>query len=200
MRWTRVGAARRSVTRCTDPDVQRRCGRARRAVGQRRHQPTDDLLDDDHRRERGAVARCARGTAGPFAPGAPVSVVAPFTDDGKNDTHTATVDWGDLSTSPATVTECGGSGSLAATHVLHARHLLHSRHDRRRRPRRGQRTTVIVNSPPAADAGGPYAGPRAPSRSRAPRPTPTVTVSPSGGPSRSPVIPVWSARRPARGR
>src|SRR5205085_2188057 len=46
-----------------------------------------------------------------------VSVTGTFTDPGPTDTHTAVIDWGDGTTSPATVTESGGSGSLSARHT-----------------------------------------------------------------------------------
>lgn len=55
--------------------------------------------------------------ADPVAVGVPVTISAPFTDPGNLDTHTALVDWGDGSTSPAGVTEAGGSGTAGATHT-----------------------------------------------------------------------------------
>ncbi len=42
---------------------------------------------------------------------------ASFSDSGRLDTHTATVDWGDGMTEPATVTETDGSGTVAASHI-----------------------------------------------------------------------------------
>jgi len=48
--------------------------------------------------------------------GAVVEVSAAFTDAGILDTHSATVDWGDGSSSSMTVTEAGGSGTAAASH------------------------------------------------------------------------------------
>jgi hypothetical protein len=39
-----------------------------------------------------------------------------FTDAGVNDTHTGQVDWGDGTTSPLTISESGGRGSLSASH------------------------------------------------------------------------------------
>jgi hypothetical protein len=56
-------------------------------------------------------------------PVAPVSVSAAvngsasFTDPGTKDTHTAVWDWGDGTTSPGTVTETNGSGSVAGSHT-----------------------------------------------------------------------------------
>jgi hypothetical protein len=43
--------------------------------------------------------------------GQTVSVSATFTDPGELDTHTASIDWGDGTTSPAAVSEVGGSGT-----------------------------------------------------------------------------------------
>jgi PKD repeat protein len=47
-----------------------------------------------------------------------VAVSAPFTDQGKHDTHTGSIDWGDGST-PAAITETPGSGSgtAAGSHI-----------------------------------------------------------------------------------
>ncbi len=89
-----------------------------------------------------------------------VGISASFSDPGTNDTHTATVDWGDTTSSAATVTESGGVGSIAASHTYATP---------------GQYTIVVtlvdddggsatqtvtlgVNGAPTADAGGPYAG------------------------------------------
>jgi PKD repeat protein len=49
--------------------------------------------------------------------GATVTLSAPFTDGGLLDTHIATVDWGDGTTSPAVVTESQGQGTVSAQHV-----------------------------------------------------------------------------------
>ncbi len=63
-------------------------------------------------------------TCGPItAPVNPVPVntlvvaTAPFTDPGILDTHTATMSWGDATSSAATVTEVNGSGSTSASHT-----------------------------------------------------------------------------------
>jgi predicted extracellular nuclease len=53
----------------------------------------------------------------PVAVGAPVSASASFTDPDKLDTHTATIDWGDGSTSTGTVTESFGAGTIAGSHA-----------------------------------------------------------------------------------
>ncbi len=98
--------------------------------------------------------------AGPIPAGQVVSLAAPFTDAGTNDTHTALVNWGDLTTSAATITESGGSGILSATHTYahpgaYSIGVVVTDDDL------GTDTgaaALIVNSPPTADAGGPYAG------------------------------------------
>ena len=60
------------------------------------------------------------------APVAPVQVnalittSATFTDPGVPDTHTAVWDWGDGTTSPGTVSEMNGSGSVSGSHVYTA--------------------------------------------------------------------------------
>ncbi len=100
------------------------------------------------------------GTAGPIATGAPVSVLAPFTDGGVNDTHTATVDWGDLTNSPASISESGGTGALSAGHTygtpgIYTITVTLTDDDLGVDT---QTTQVIVNSPPTVDAGGPYVG------------------------------------------
>lgn len=53
----------------------------------------------------------------PQALNAAVTAQATFTDPGIVDTHTATWDWGDGTTSVGTVAENGGSGSAAGTHA-----------------------------------------------------------------------------------
>ena len=60
-------------------------------------------------------------TGPPLAiPGQSVSLAAMFTDPGTLDTHTASFNWGDGSTSAGTVTETNGSGSVAGSHVYGA--------------------------------------------------------------------------------
>ncbi len=49
--------------------------------------------------------------------GEPVTITANFTDVGTLDTHAATVDWGDGTTSNATVTQGSGSGTIEADHI-----------------------------------------------------------------------------------
>jgi PKD repeat protein len=99
-------------------------------------------------------------TPGPIATGTPVSVLAPFTDDGAHDTHTATVDWGDLTSSTASVSELAGAGSLATSHSYAAPGIypvtVTLEDDDLGTDVRT--ATVVVNSAPTASAGGPYAG------------------------------------------
>ncbi len=66
-------------------------------------------------------------TCGPItAPVSPVQVgtlvtaSAPFTDPGTLDTHTGVMDWGDTTTSAATIVETNGSGTATATHTYTA--------------------------------------------------------------------------------
>ncbi len=97
---------------------------------------------------------------GPIAVGAAVSVLAPFTDDGANDTHTGTVDWGDLTASAASISEAAGSGALGASHAYAAPGIytivVTLEDDDLGSDVRT--ATVVVNSPPTASTGGPYAG------------------------------------------
>lgn len=53
-------------------------------------------------------------------PGHAVTVSVPFTDAGTDDTHTATIAWGDGTTSSVTPTEANGVGSLAGVHAYAA--------------------------------------------------------------------------------
>jgi hypothetical protein len=99
-------------------------------------------------------------TAGPVPVGGTVSVTAPFSDTGTNDTHTASINWGDLATTPATITETNGSGSLHASHVyavagLYTVTVTLTDDNGGTDVRTAQ---VLVNTPPTVDAGGPYAG------------------------------------------
>ncbi len=100
-------------------------------------------------------------TAGPIIVGQPVTVGGSFTDAGVNDTHGSTADWGDLTTSAGLVSESGGSGSVSATHSYSTPGVYTVAVD----VNDGDggiatRTiTVHVNTPPTANAGGPYVGP-----------------------------------------
>ena len=53
----------------------------------------------------------------PIQVGTPVSLLAPFTDPGILDTHTANWDWGDGPALPGTVSETDGSGSVSGSHT-----------------------------------------------------------------------------------
>jgi hypothetical protein len=57
---------------------------------------------------------------GGAAEGQPVTVTGTFTDVGVQDTHTALINWGDGTTSLATISESGGSGTLSASHAYAA--------------------------------------------------------------------------------
>ena len=66
------------------------------------------------------VAPEVQTLTGPVAPqpvGTPVTINATFTDQGTQDTHTATIDWGDGNVTAGVVTEAGGSGSVTGTHT-----------------------------------------------------------------------------------
>jgi hypothetical protein len=92
--------------------------------------------------------------------GGTVSIGASFTDVGTNDTHVALVNWGDVSTSHATINESNGSGTLSDSHVYTHSGIYtitvtltddNGGNDVRT-------TQVTVNTPPTVDAGGPYVG------------------------------------------
>ena len=53
----------------------------------------------------------------PTKAGTLITVSANFTDPGVLDRHTGTVDWGDGTTSAATIVENGGSGTVSGTHA-----------------------------------------------------------------------------------
>src|SRR5262249_9664188 len=59
-----------------------------------------------------AVASLAGPAPSPGVRGQTLSFGGSFTDAGLFDTHTATFDWGDGSSSPAVLTEAGGSGTV----------------------------------------------------------------------------------------
>ena len=56
----------------------------------------------------------------PVALGTSLNASVPFGDAGGQDTHSANITWGDGSTSPATVNESGGTGTISATHTYAA--------------------------------------------------------------------------------
>jgi hypothetical protein len=57
------------------------------------------------------------GPADPQAVGTSVGLTASFSDDGIPDTHTATIDWGDGNTTPASVSGGGASGTATGSHT-----------------------------------------------------------------------------------
>ena len=94
------------------------------------------------------------------ATGGTIHVSASFLDAGAHDTHTASVNWGDTTTSNASITEAGGSGSLSDAHVythsgFYTITVTLSDGDGGTDVRTVQ---VVVNTPPTVTAGGPYAG------------------------------------------
>lgn len=99
-------------------------------------------------------------TGAAFSAGETLTAAAPFTDSGTNDTHTASIDWGDLVSTPATMAESGGSGTASATHVYATAGTYtvtvtvvddDGAVD-------SESIVVVVNTPPVVAAGGPYAG------------------------------------------
>lgn len=99
-------------------------------------------------------------TAGPIAVGQTVNLSAAFTDAGTNDTHTATITWGDLSSSPATVTESGGAGTASGSHAysspgIYIVTIVVTDDDGESD---SQTVLLSINAPPSANAGGPYVG------------------------------------------
>ncbi len=100
----------------------------------------------------------------PVAINTPVTVSANFTDPGTTDAHSATVDWGDGTSSPATVTDTvgSGSGSVSAGHSYAAGGtytVTVTVSDGDSSPGSGTSSTqVIVNTPPTPSAAGPYSG------------------------------------------
>jgi PKD repeat protein len=92
--------------------------------------------------------------------GEAANLSAGFTDLGIQDTHTALFNWGDGTRSDGSVTESGGSGTVTGSHAFTAPgeyHVTLTVWDDD-----GQRDikdyVIIVNSPPSAVIGGPYAG------------------------------------------
>ena len=95
----------------------------------------------------------------PAAVGASVTVTASFTDQGTHDTHTATVNWGDSTSSTATVTEAPGAGAVAKAHAYTTAGTYTVTVTVNDGVDNGTNTTqVVVNGGPTASAGGPYSG------------------------------------------
>ena len=91
---------------------------------------TAQLSDDDSGTDSETVSTIVKNVApvitsfssdaedcGDRAEGDPVHVTGMFTDVGTLDTHTATIDWGDNTSSTATIVESGGVGTIAGEHV-----------------------------------------------------------------------------------
>jgi hypothetical protein len=57
------------------------------------------------------------GPSGPIQVGSWAVLSAAFADQGTADSHTASIEWGDGTSSSATVTEAGGSGNASANHL-----------------------------------------------------------------------------------
>ena len=97
----------------------------------------------------------------PVAVGGTVALSSAFTDQGINDDHTASVNWGDSSSSPATVVETLGSGGTASgSHVFTApgTYLVKVTVNDKDGGVGTATTHVVVSAPPTVDAGGPYSG------------------------------------------
>jgi hypothetical protein len=71
---------------------------------------------------RNLAPSCGPIVASPaaVAVGTPVLATSPFTDPGIEDTHTGVYNWGDSSTSSATIVEASGSGTATGSHTYSA--------------------------------------------------------------------------------
>jgi PKD repeat protein len=97
-------------------------------VDEGRFDVTTEVTDDDGGKAAATrsvtVTNAAPVVGVPTAPVTPVQVgtaitaSGSFTDAGRNDKHTATWTWGDGSTSPATLTQEAGGGSVKDTHTF----------------------------------------------------------------------------------
>jgi PKD repeat protein len=92
--------------------------------------------------------------------GATVSVTASFTDAGANDTHAATVDWGDGTTTAGVVVQSPGSGTVSAAHAYAAAgtYVVTLTVVDDDGGSADAQVTIVANGAPVAGAGGPYAG------------------------------------------
>jgi PKD repeat protein len=106
------------------------------------------------------VLGTATATAAPIATGTPISIAVPFTDAATNDTHTAIVEWGDTTSSTATVEELAGTGSATATHSYPQPgiYVIAVTVEDDNGAAASTSVEILVNAPPEADAGGPYVG------------------------------------------
>jgi hypothetical protein len=80
------------------------------------HTGTADVTVDDVAPVITSLASSSPECGG-AAEGQAVTVSGTFTDVGVQDTHTAVIDWGDGTTSAATISESGGSGTLSGSHA-----------------------------------------------------------------------------------
>ena len=79
--------------------------------------PVTSDTDDGHGRQRRAERRRDRAVADRAARARTVAISAPFTDPGTNDTHTATIDWGDGHVTSGAVAESAGNGTVTGSHA-----------------------------------------------------------------------------------
>ena len=63
------------------------------------------------------------GPTDPIQIGASASITATFTDAGTADTHTCSINWGDGTTTPGTVSETSGSGTCSGSHTYGAQNV-----------------------------------------------------------------------------
>jgi hypothetical protein len=99
-------------------------------------------------------------TPNPAPTGSTVALSTAFTDPGVNDTHIASINWGDSSTTTGTVTETNGSGTVTGSHAYAtagAFTVTVTVNDKDGGVASGS-ATVVVNARPTASAGGPYSG------------------------------------------
>jgi len=94
-------------------------------------------------------------------PGTALTVSANFTDAGTLDTHSASFDWGDGTSSAGTITESSGAGSTSASHTYATAGLYTVALTLADNDGLGSTGTLTLNvqagnNPPIAKAGGPY--------------------------------------------
>ncbi len=88
-----------------------------------------------------------------------VNLSASFSDDGTNDSHTCTIDWGDLTVEAGTVSETNGSGTCTGSHTYASGNWTITVTITDDDAGSGQDSVdIVVNDPPEVDAGGDYLG------------------------------------------